>query len=1284
MISEAAGGKTVRRCTPARVSNRAVGLPARVASGLLIALSFCASVSFAHDVRLAGPAPGLAPGSTVEAFDDGRIVVVGGGAQIWNPQARRWEMARAAEQATRRYFHTATRTDDGRLLLIGGVEVWNGFGRQQNALASVAVWKAAVNSWESGPSLLTPRVGHAAVRLPTNDVLVTGGSKTALGVRAYGPLLASTELVGERTTLSRATMVVARAHHTASLLPDRRVLVTGGLGDPEEPLSSTEFYDIEHDIWEPGPGLLIARSGHSATVLKNGAVLVVGGVDASGNTISITEVLQPGAAQWERADALAQARAQHQATVLSDGDILISGGLRTVPTDSSGSPALSLERYRAATGKWEPAGEMPLLFRDHRATRIDDDVVLLFGSDPYGSATLAWLPDEPESIRVSSTMYGVVTQLTDGRFLLTGGHRRQEATATALIYDPRTDRWTSTRPMHWARSQHRALLLRDGRVVVLGGEIHGAPDNVYGQTESPQYPAEIWDPATGQWTLSVMLKYRSGSGAEPALLGDGRVMLATANPDGYADAIHHFRIWNPSDDSITQPIQVRRTRPDGQVLYYADGHLLYAGGNDVVERRQDPRCTGELDEEGDYDEGSDLPAATVDPCTMTKESSREGKRLDWWDPAQNAWRELRPAELSLNGADLFALPDGGVLAWHRPRSTQAEEPARFLLAWQPQFGWRTLPLPPGLRRDQSIEPFVLPDGELLLRIGGAQTWLWNKTSTQWQKITEDARWSSIIGPFNLSDGRTLVFRGRESSDSAFGPLEAVWLNRAKSRWELQNPRYTPRAFPALVPLDDTHLMVVGGELSETKIWDSQADTWSDAGHTTQLLRAPLGLLLKDGRVMVAGVLANDENQIGCELWQPEDRSWISCGTFPSERYIRRSLVLRYLDDHQVLLVHGQQRALIWTEREEWMSSRLLMPKNISVPAPNPKGTPFLNNLASVWNPAKKGWEDATDVLFANGLGWSVQRTAEGDVLATAGRGYILRWESATKKLTGSNPHRLVHNDLEGLGLTGDGCGVLWTNSSPTHTRDLPAAVLGELASENWAAKPLGLQLPFNARAAALPDGQLIIAGQARGTGAYDGGLLRLRATCADLESRKEQPASYMPVRDVEEATQEPRAAAAPIPLPARSQRTLAQAWVETQAAHIRAVPERIKSKLAFGILLVWLLVRFFLNRWGEYHVDENGAIAGRSIDVAVLCACVPLALVAVGTPFVAVQKILASTAAIVAAFAAARLYVNAGEIRDKAIAGVPLLLAGSLAVLVIGTYVGDALYGLITFLTDFS
>src|SRR5882724_716653 len=74
-----------------------------------------------------------------------------------------------------------------------------------------------------------------------------------------------------------AAMRIARAAHTATLLPSGEVLIAGGMPDGGGAIRSFEIFDPRRNAIARGGDMIEARAGHTATPLRDGRVLVAGG-----------------------------------------------------------------------------------------------------------------------------------------------------------------------------------------------------------------------------------------------------------------------------------------------------------------------------------------------------------------------------------------------------------------------------------------------------------------------------------------------------------------------------------------------------------------------------------------------------------------------------------------------------------------------------------------------------------------------------------------------------------------------------------------------------------------------------------------------------------------------------------------------------------------------------------------------------------------------------------------------------------------------------------------------
>lgn len=326
---------------------------------------------------------------------------------------------------------------------------------------------------------------------------------------------------------------VARDAHTATLLPDGRVLVTGGRNPswPSYALDSVEIFDPATGTWSLGPPMSVPRAMHTATSLADGRVLVTGGIrDQSGAGHASAEIFDPTAQTWSHAGAMNEARSWHAATRLADGRVLVSGGW-------NGNGAAGTELYDPGAGTWRVTGDLVVRRYGHTMTRLDDGTVLLAGGSNSGDlqdtlhVTELYDPAEGRSHRVGDAFDGGVmqpaTRLPDGGVLLTGGNGGGVGGSAVFgggqRFDPHAHAWIRTAPMAGRRYGHTATLLANGHVLVVGGENqHSAyPTLSYETLRS----TERYDPANERWEGSADLD-EARAGHTATALADGTVLVA--------------------------------------------------------------------------------------------------------------------------------------------------------------------------------------------------------------------------------------------------------------------------------------------------------------------------------------------------------------------------------------------------------------------------------------------------------------------------------------------------------------------------------------------------------------------------------------------------------------------------------------------------------------------------------------------------------------------------------------------------------------------------------------
>jgi hypothetical protein len=277
-------------------------------------------------------------------------------------------------------------------------------------------------------------------------------------------------------------MLRPRAAHTATLLAGGRVLIAGGFGDNGGSEATVELYDPRTRSFALTGSMSVGRQSHTSTLLKNGRVLIAGGYDPRGNRLATAELYDPRTERFTPTGRLSTPRGGHTATLLSDGRVLIVGG-----TGPGYTFLKSAELYNPHTGRFTPTGSM---------------------SVPRESAT--------------------ATLLRDGRVLVAGGHagRHEDIRiyASTELYSPTTGRFSPGPDMSIPRHKHDAVLLNDGRVLIIAGSDERDDLGLYRS-------AELFDPGTDSFTATGSLhEGRYKMQGTTILLADGKALVCCGGP----------------------------------------------------------------------------------------------------------------------------------------------------------------------------------------------------------------------------------------------------------------------------------------------------------------------------------------------------------------------------------------------------------------------------------------------------------------------------------------------------------------------------------------------------------------------------------------------------------------------------------------------------------------------------------------------------------------------------------------------------------------------------------
>lgn len=423
------------------------------------------------------------PVASVEVLPASASVVVGGTVQL-----------------------TATPKDASGLPLTGRPITWS---TNASGVATVS-GTGLVTGAGAGPSTIT---ATSEGKSGSSSVTVSTGGTAAL--------------VGQWSAVLPAPIVQVHQH----LLLDGRVLSFGGSsGIPQVFDPATGLFTAV-----PSPALMFC-SGHN--FLPDGRVLVSGGGTGNGLGHPNSDIFDPATASWSAGPNMAYARWYPTNTTLPSGEVLTMAG-----ADENGNPVPVPEIGDATT--WRQLTGASLSLPNYPRNFVAPDG-RIFNAGP--SAGSHWLDvsgagswTNGPSMNYGSRTYGSAVMYEAGKIMFVGGNSSPTNTAEIIDLNQANPQWAYTGSLTYARWNLNATVLPTGEVLVTGG-VNGPRDNPALAVNA----TELWNPATGTWTLmapsaSLLRGYHSTS----LLLPDGRVIHSGGGAGGNTIDNLNYEIYSP-------------------------------------------------------------------------------------------------------------------------------------------------------------------------------------------------------------------------------------------------------------------------------------------------------------------------------------------------------------------------------------------------------------------------------------------------------------------------------------------------------------------------------------------------------------------------------------------------------------------------------------------------------------------------------------------------------------------------------------------------------------------
>lgn len=347
--------------------------------------------------------------------------------------------------------------------------------------------------------------------------------------------------------------------------------------------------------------------------------------------------------------------------------------------------------------------------------------------------------------------------------------------------------WKPAAPMHTARTNHTATALRDGRVLVVGGETG---------TRQMLDAVETYDPQTNTWTALAPLPSPRSNHAAVAL-PDGRVLIvgggqndSIGQPSGSA-VTGECLLFDPASNRFTPTGSLNDPRASFGTAVLPSGDILVVGGGSNTSSTS---CGG------------------VPNCGPLADALASA---EVYSSATGTWSRVGAMKTARFSFTATALPGGSVLAVGGVDQTQSGFQTAEL--YDPATRqWAAAPSMPGPPREHQSAILLRGSGQLLVAGGKypnvqflSSVLLFDPAADDWTSTQPLPQPLTAVGLVTLASGRTLL-AGGYSEDAQTAEKEVAIYDEPSGKWQAIAPLHVGRNGHTLTLLANGDVLAAGG------------------------------------------------------------------------------------------------------------------------------------------------------------------------------------------------------------------------------------------------------------------------------------------------------------------------------------------------------------------------------------------------------------------------------------------------------------------------------------------